>query len=229
MQPNDTTLPSVTLKLTNLSYKQVIAIGVNLLVGEKVSWTALPRGHDGGNLIEAGGMYDLFADTAEDSPSDPKGNTSVSVPDRKILITAVLFRDGMFEGAPEVAVQAAAFNLGAKIMLGKLLPLLDRALAADDNNPAAVLEQLRSEISALTSDVNPKVAKELAGKFPALGTEAANRVKHLIDVGSNGVKTELLKRLDSDSSVEPKQSGKEPFGTMLSRIRDGIKEWQDRL
>jgi hypothetical protein len=180
-------------------------------------------------LIEAGGLYDYPVRIAQVAQAGPNGYLPVSAPNQKILITAVLFRDGTFEGDAEMASRAAGYNLGAKVMLGKMLPIFDQALAAGDANPIAVLEDLRSRVSALTADVDPKVAEELAGKFPSLSTEEAGGLKNIIDNGSGGIKTDMLKSLDADKVLPSDQTSKDSFHVLLSRIRDGIKDWHERL
>jgi hypothetical protein len=229
VQPNDSSIPSVTVKLRNLSYKEIVAIGVKVFAGDKIRTNGVPRGNEGHNLIEAGGLYDYPVRIAQVAQAGPNGYVPVSAPNQKVLITAVLFRDGTFEGDAEMASRAAGYNLGAKIMLGKMLPIFDQALAAGDANPIAVLEELRSRVSALTADVDPKVAEELAGKFPSLSTEEAGGLKNIIDIGSGGIKTDMLKSLDADKVLPSDQTSKDSFHVLLSRIREGIKDWQERL
>jgi hypothetical protein len=228
VQPNDTTLPSATVKLRNLSYKDVTAIGVNVMTGDKVRNTAVVRADEGRILIEAGGMYDLFVRVSQIAQAGPKGSAPVSAPDQKVFVTSVLFRDGTIEGDPYPALRAAGYNLGAKIMLGKLLPIFEHALASDHTNTVAVLEQLQTRISALTSDVNPKIAEELAAKFPSLSPKEACEAKNLIDIGSGNVKSDMLRSLDTANN-RSEQKSKDSFDVLLVRIRDRIKEWHDRL
>jgi hypothetical protein len=200
-----------------------------MTAGGRVHSTALPRGRNGHNLIEAGGTYDLSMWSAQAAQSGQNDPTPVSIPAQTIQLTAVLFRDGTFEGDVGTASRAAACNPGEKIMLGKLLPILDQALSSDSGNPAAVLERLRADVSSLTSDVDPTVAEELAGKFPSLSNETAKDLKYIIELCSNDVKTDLLKRLKAIKSGEHEQTTAEPFHAFLTRIRDGLKDWHDRL
>jgi hypothetical protein len=229
IQPNDSTIASVTVKMRNVSYKDVIAIGVKIVSGDKLRLTSVPRGNEGRSLIEAGGTYDLFARISQIAQKDPRGFMPVSAPDQRIIVTSALFRDGTFEGDAEMASRAAGYNLGEKIMLEQLLPIFDQALAADESNTVQVLEQLRSRVESLTSDVDKKDAANLASKFPGLSTEVAKGLKDIIDIGSSGLKSDLLKSLDRGAHRPSDQTTTESFHSLLTRIRDGMKEWHDRL
>ncbi len=124
VEVNDSTLPSCKLTLQNLSGRDVLALGINVLVNGQKQLSATPQGEDGQVLIAAGTTAPLNALMMREAKATPAGYEPATPPQQEIVITAAVFSDGTYEGDELTARKFRAFMAGRKAELGRLLELL---------------------------------------------------------------------------------------------------------
>jgi hypothetical protein len=112
---------------------------------------------------------------------------------REVRINSVVFADGTFEGDERGAVWVNALRRGRKLQLGRVLPLVERALAAPESD--AGLEEFKTRVAALGETVALAELDALLPRFARLGAETKERMRHAYEFSLHNVKLELLNSL----------------------------------
>jgi hypothetical protein len=160
--------PAYFVTVRNVSSKDVTAIQWYGLANDRRLGGA---GQRGTRLIAAGKLFRLYqrfapADETTNAPAKPGPPAR-----RQIVIAAVLFDDGSFEGEPDTAAGMAAQWTGESLQLSRLVQLLRTVAAAADGDQGTRLTKLKADITALGTDVDPFVATKLLIHFPAVSED----------------------------------------------------------
>src|SRR5262249_40249165 len=144
----ETTLPSYRIILRNQSSKNIVALGVDVVAGGKVQLTSKPRGIDGQPLIAAGKEYWLTVAAPNRAQPTLGGYVPTSPSDQQIQIKAAVFDDGTYEGDAQTAAAVRGFQAGEKMVLPRLIPLLESALNSSNADLTDALRNLESHLSS---------------------------------------------------------------------------------
>lgn len=107
----------------------------------------------------------------EDNPSDAQ----------QILIDAVLFEDGSYEGAQEGAAILEAAHTGREEQERRIADLVEKQLENTDADDEAKIAFLHSQVAALSVESEPSLVSAVLAKFPNL----TNQQKQLIFENAN--------------------------------------------
>jgi hypothetical protein len=114
---------------------------------------------------------------------------------REIVIAAIVFNDGSFEGEPDVAAEMAADIAGQRLQFMRLMPLLRKAAASPGERES--LKNLHKDIAALSQDFDPTIADELIARFSAASEEMRNRrIKEEVANGMRSLKGHVLREIE---------------------------------
>ncbi|HMG71898.1 MAG TPA: hypothetical protein VK582_00240, partial [Pyrinomonadaceae bacterium] len=119
------------------------------------------------------------------------GFEPATLSDSQIVISAVVFDDGTYEGDAEGAFIITALRAGEKMEISRLLSALDSALNSQLTDVNASLLRLRMELSSVSSDADPNLVQSLAAEFPQLGKR--ERFKQALEISATMTKANLLK------------------------------------
>jgi hypothetical protein len=133
MEPIMSTLPFYKLVVRNLSTKPVNALYVRTLQDGGTRNSFMPQGQEGQPIIAQGGTYEFNARLATRTTPTAEGYAPVILPNQIIEVSSAVFDDGSFEGESETPITFAAFSKGRKIMLEKVLGLLQKSQPANDS------------------------------------------------------------------------------------------------
>ena len=86
---------------------------------------------------------------------------------REIVIAAIVFDDGTFEGEPDQAAEMAANMTGDRIQLLRINSLVDAVSDSALRDPEQ-FKKLKSDIAKLSEEVDPAVTNELMLRFSKL-------------------------------------------------------------
>jgi hypothetical protein len=181
--------PAYTVTVRNVSTKTIAAIQ---WYGTENDRKGGGSGEQGGPLIRAGKLFQIHQrfSTAEEKRSDESGP---ELPRRRqIVIASVLFEDGSFEGDVEVAAGMAASWTGQAVQLSRIIPLLQTSSAAPDQDEATVLTKLKTDVGALSEEVDPALVAKLLTHFPKLPEELQRSVTSRFKAGLGFAKHNLL-------------------------------------
>lgn len=217
--------PVYTLLVRNLSHKAINAVHwYGLENGKKENGS----GMSGVPLIPAGKPFEIrqrFGFAEEKIQSEPVEMPSST---REIVIAAILFSDGTFEGEPDEAAEMAAETSGERIQLIRIHRILKK-ISATAGQESVRLNTLKNEIKALSEEVDAKLTDELRAQFAGASEDMRNRrIRDEIANGLRFVKTDVLRdieRFERQQENAPAQVNfeswlKEMIETLVKMIPD---------
>lgn len=192
MEANLSTLPSYKVVVRNLSAKSVIALRLETTLSGRPAIVSMPQGREGTPIIAPGGTYELNAKLATRTTPTADGYSPVVLPNQVIEISSAMFEDGSFEGDSDGAITFAGFQKGRKLMLEKVLGVLQKSLSAHAPATATSPDSLRSEVAALKLEADPAAVEEVYKRLAGLPGSDPIRLKTSIEVSMKGVRDQVL-------------------------------------
>ena len=221
----NTTLPSYKLTLHNTSDKNVVAIGINVVAGNRRLLSSLPQGREGRSLIKARATEEINVNSAYQSQRTFEGYRPESLPDQEIVITSVVFDDGSFEGDAKMAATFTAFVTGRKIQIAKLIALMDSTSNSTDVNVPAALAELKRQAELLGTNAESPALDHLRKAFPNLSRD---ELKMSVDVALQAVKFDFVQCV-KEFEKRNAPSNDVQIRAWLSGVRRGYQQWLSRL
>jgi hypothetical protein len=225
----ETTLPSYRIILRNQSNKNIVGLGVDVVAGGRVQITSKPRGIDGQTLIAAGKEYWLTVAAPNRAQSTLGGYEPTSPSDQQIQIKTAVFDDGTYEGDAEMAAAVKGYQAGEKMVLPRLIPLLEGALNSSNANLIEALRNLESQVSSVGTDANPKIVQTLTSEFPQDRDARRSEIKATMEVTATTIKSNLLKEIHMLENERAESLNADLYRTWLTKTRERYEKWLSRL
>ena len=225
----ETTLPSYRIILRNQSNKNIVGLGVDVVAGGRVQITSKPRGIDGQPLIAAGKEYWLTVTAPNRAQATPGGYVPTSPSDQQIQIKASVFDDGTYEGDAETAAAVRGYRAGEKMVLPRLIPLLEGALNSSNANLTEALKNLESQVSSVRTDADPQIVQTLTSEFPQESDARSREIKATMEVTATTIKSNLLKEIHTLENEGAQSLNADLFRTWLTKTRERYEKWLSRL
>jgi hypothetical protein len=93
-------------------------------------------------------------------------------PTPSIVLEAVLFADGSYEGNARFAAEMAARQFGSTLQHRRIESLAEPILAEDNLNDGAKIERIRAAIKQLSVDLDPTTISEFRSQYSVLPNDA---------------------------------------------------------
>lgn len=215
------TMPKFKVTLHNLSQKGISALRVNLFAEGRMSLSTLRQGKDGEPLIKAGDFWELYQPAPIRAVASPGGFTPWVPAEQQIVITALVFEDGSYEGDSEPAAEYRGFVAGNKTELKRLVPLLASAMLDPESTKA--LQELRSQLASLSYDIDEAEVAGLKAAFPSLKKRL---LRTTVEVAMHSMRKDLSDELQR---LQESQVSGEDFRSWLVAARDRYTNWLSRL
>ena len=225
----ETTLPSYRIILRNQSNKNIVGLGVDVVAGGRVQLTSKPRGIDGQPLIAAGKEYWLTVAAPNRAQSTLGGYVPTSPSDQQIQIKASVFDDGTYEGDAEMAAAVRGYQAGEKMVLPRLIPLLEGALNFSNASLTEALKKLESQVSSVGTDADPQIVQTLTAEFPQERDARSREVKATMEVTATTIKSNLLKEIHMLENERAESLNGDLYRTWLTKTRERYEKWLSRL
>ena len=225
----EATLPSYRISLHNQSNKNIVGLGVDVVAGGKVQLSSKPRGIDGQSLIAAGNEYWLTVRAPTRAQPTADGYTPTSPSDQQIQIKAAVFDDGTYEGDAETAADIKGFRAGEKMVLARLIPLLERALNSSNAPLTEALKDLESQVSSVQSDADPQIVQSLTAEFSPASSARRKEIKTAIEASATTLKSTLLKEIQTLENEGSQSLNAELYRTWLTKTKERYENWLARL
>ena len=225
----ETTLPSYRIILRNQSNKNIVGLGVDVVAGGKVQITSKPRGIDGQPLIAAGKEYWLTVAAPNRAQPTADGYAPTSPSDQQIQIKAAVFDDGTYEGDAETAAAVRGYRAGEKMMLPRLIPLLESALNSSNTDVIEALRNLESQVSLVSSDADPQMVQALTAEFPRASDARRSEIKATMEVTATTIKSTLIKEIHTLENEGAQTLNVDLYRTWLTKTRERYEKWLSRL
>ena len=228
MEPNLTTLPSYKVVIRNLSTKNVSALRLQTGQDGRPDVSSMPQGKEGAPLIAPGGTFELFAMLATRTTQTAGGYSPELLPNQVIEISTAVFDDGSFEGDSDAAIAFASFRKGRKVMLEKVLGLLQTSSPSNDLTTASSLDWLKSEVGALKLEADSAAVEDVHSKLANLPGSDQNRIKHAIELGMKGVRDQVLSDV-TQFQLHNRRSDPKAIRDWLAASKERYEAWLARL
>jgi len=227
MEPILSTLPAYKLVVRNLSAKPVSALHVQTLQDGRMRISLMPQGKEGEPIIAPGGTYEFNARLATRSTPTAGGYSPVILPNQVIEISSAVFNEGSFEGESETAISFAAFSKGRKMMLEKVLGLLQKSQSANDSATATSLDGLKSVVAELKLEASAVAVEEVENKLMGLGADQ-RRLRTLIEIGMKGVRDQVLRDI-TQFQLRYRYADPKPIHDWFAASKERYEAWFGRL
>ena len=224
---NDTAFPSYKLKLRNNSSKPVDGLAIDVLVGDRKQLLSQPQGKEGAALIEAGEVLETNVQGVRIALPVRNRYVPDSPPTQTVLIGAVVFKDGSYEGDANVVAQIRARTLGRKIRLTRVVKLFENALAEEAS--LATIAQLRQKIASLKDRLEPAAADELLAALQTYGQISRGRMETVIEGAQHYIKKDLVEEINAFERTHKSSPGGNEVREWLSSTTERYKQWLSRL
>lgn len=209
--------PAYDVTFRNLSDKPVHALRVDVSFNGRPGPMAFFQGKEGRPLIEAGGVAEqhIMVDMPERTrlgfaPGTAESNT--------INVRAAVFSDLSYEGGMDAACTFEGFQVGRKVWLQQLVPLLERELALPVRDHIETARQFKAKVSALQFAEIDR-ASSVSADCRTLGERVSGSVKAL--------NVQLIRELDQIISTRPMPPVN--FQAWLKERHTSYSAWLARL
>jgi hypothetical protein len=213
-------VPSYHAAIANHSDRSVMMLAFKAYRGNTIAISGRPRGPGHTALIPAGETYRLKLPASANGRGE---GTSAWLPLDRLVITSVLWSDGLVEGDPVPAADEHALDAGAAQQLTGILALL-RAAARDPS--AHPLPQLRSDIASLGIRVTAEDAARVLAAIPGPVRLPAAQVGSTMEAGMRNARSAALNDLDEYIKSAPSPSG---YAEWLARVTAKFDAWRRRI
>jgi hypothetical protein len=227
VEPFDSTFPMFKLTLRNNSSKNISALFVEMFADGRLRNSAMPHNPQGVPLIAAGETYELKRQLNNDARQSGGGFAPETAPNQALVIKAVVFQDGTYEGDAKSAAQYRALALGDRAQLAQLVARYNRALQSTESDVALVLESLREQVNTLGTEADPLAVDKLSSDFSAVVDRAF--ITSLVEVSMFELKKGVLKAIDEFKQKQASANDKEALHVWLITNRDRYQRWHDNL
>ena len=204
--------PDITVAVRNVSQKHI----------DGISWYRVENGRRTGGsgsaarLIPAGGVFEIRQ----------RFDLNKTASSRQVVIAAIVFEDGSFEGEPDDAAQMAADLTGLRTQISKTIQIFKNASTSLPQDSRAVFSRLKREIGALEEEADPSVVNELVTRFAKASEDMRNRrIKEIMQNSLQSVNRKSRRQIwDFERQLE--QSSGSDLGQWISET---IKELETML
>lgn len=214
--------PVYVLSVRNVSHKAISAIRwYGLDNGQKQGGSGMSAGHliAPGKPFEIRQRFGLAEEKIQSQPANQPAGGAIVPTSREIVIAALLFSDGTFEGEPDEAAEMAAQTSGERIQLNRIRRRLEKMSGTAETEHAASLKNLKTDISALSDEVDARVANELITQFAGASEDMRNRrIKEEIANGLRFVKNDVIQEIEKFERQREHSPAKANFESWLKEM-----------
>jgi hypothetical protein len=195
--PLDRVVGMVTVH--NLSSKAVVA----LRIGGSENGSGWAQGEESGGqtpLIAPGARYDAHV-TPGSSGRIVDGTYVADPPSAELVLQAVLFADGSFEGDMQIAAEMAARRIGESLQRRRIAALAAPILADTELDDPARVKRILAAADRLSTEPDAQMAVALRANFPGLTDKELAVAQLNFSEGMENEKQSLaimLKQFDPD-------------------------------
>ncbi len=172
---------SYKLSLRNLSTKDITAVSIGATRKDGSSTMTT----QGAPAIAVGALQQVIFGTV---PADPAAAPS-------IVIDAVVFADGSFEGSPQRVAEIEGDIAGRSAQRKRIAAIFRDILEGEQQDGAANIAAVRSRVNALLEKVDSAMLESVVNWFSGLPPATAASVESRIQVGLKGSRQGILRDL----------------------------------
>jgi len=211
------------LTLRNLSTKSIIALDLFIPMAQGSS----------GQRSQSNADHPLITpgQTLESHVEVPQGGRTTSngyVPDvpaqRTLIIRAVVFDDGTYDGLSDVAAEIAAERKGINMQRKAILTILQE-ISLGDAQRSITVDELKDRAYALNDIFDESVVEELIAAFPSLSKQVKQFLPNTVRQGLRQAKQTFLREIrefEQNTNGGPKETLPEWMKRLASQYEKGM-------
>jgi hypothetical protein len=229
VQAVDSTLPQYQLTLRNLSNKAISAIWLGVERNGKVVLSSIP--HDpaeGRPLIAAGDVYQTRPLGVTRGLEMGQGYVPEPLDSQNVVIGALVFDDGTWEGTPSYAATFRAFVAGRRLQIASVIGNLDGILSTAELTAPPAIADLRTRVSRSDADLDNAAYVQVLSEFPTLTKTQQEDLRRGVEVATHGIRKTLLDNLNAFEKQHP-QNRPEDFRAWVLNEKRKYEVWLQRL
>ncbi|MGH9431341.1 MAG: hypothetical protein ACRD3T_07335 [Terriglobia bacterium] len=142
---------------------------------------SFPIAADEGGVVGADGLSCSHPPQGVGGSAQKTNPSETGMPE--IVIEAVDFEDGSYEGDPQKAAMLEAQRLGRKIERTLVTTVVERQLASSEADGMAQLACVQSQVKDLSDEVDPAGVKSIMARFTTVPDSAKESIKRDIHDG----------------------------------------------
>ena len=224
----DSTLPQYQLTLRNLSNKTISALWLSVEHDGKLQTSGLMHNRDGKPLIAPGDAYETRPVGV--TRAREVGGSYVPQPldSQNVVLEALIFDDGTWEGIPTRAATFRAFVAGRKFQISDVLKNFERIASNTDLTVSAAIENLRTYLSPMNAGVNDAAFAQVLSEFPNFTKAQQENLRSGVEVVTHDIRKTLLENLKTFETQHP-EGRLEDFQAWLLSEKLKYEAWLHRL
>lgn len=212
--------PVFMMAVRNVSHKHIDAIRwYGLENGRKRGGSAM----SGGRLIRAGGVFEIRQHFGLEKTATANA-VPQQEPAREIVIAAILFEDGTFEGEVDEAAEMAAGLTGLRIQTSKAVQLFKSISPASSGKEAAALSRLKREVASLGEEIDTQTVNELTARFANASEDTRKRrIREELKISFRSVKHDLRSEIEKFEYQLNHSIGQVEFGAWVKETLQNLE------
>lgn len=184
LEPMASDLPKFRTTFSNISSNPVAGLSYRVMTNGRSRVSAMPRGEHGDAFINAGSSLALPISFPLQPNMLSTGDVPQSDSGAQLIISAVLFKDGSYEGNVSEAARLRAFGFGEKVQTARILDLLRSGSVLGPRELAFKADQLSYKVTA--SDIVPLLAE-----FPGLSQSDIESIRFCAEASASSTQKDF--------------------------------------
>jgi hypothetical protein len=218
-------MPEYRLTLHNLSMKNIEAVRVDLVAGQRQLSTGMPQGLEGRPLLLVGETAQVRIPMVVSSRKTAGAYVPVVSVQQQYVIESAVFTDGTSEGDTGSEIFSGAgfqgVKFGRRVEMQRALPLFAAALESTDAISGDGVSRFLSQLEELNVGVTDAELVELQQRFP---TREAKVLREWVEFGMHFTRKEML-----DQLVHFQHADRKDFRSWLLDNKERYSQWLARL
>jgi hypothetical protein len=225
LEPLPYSLAWYQLTMRNLSNKTVALVAIDVFAGNRLRLTSRPQGQRGDPLVEPGAVFSCKVKGVEDVLVNRYNYESSSAPAQSIVIKAVVFADGSYEGDAEPATHFKAQTLGRRVQLIRIVALLRETMEVAESGATDAIAILFQKVSALSFDVQPSMFDDQSKSLANLDQKQKSNFRTSFQYSLHSVRKQLLDEIEEFQKSQKRPGDGSGFRAWLAATNEQYNRW----
>ena len=188
----DASSTSYQLEVRNLSNKDILCVDLYIpdpenhgSSGQRAGgWKRRP-------LIKSGEVWKTDVSNGRSGRTTSQGFVPQPPRVKTLIVRAIVFDDGAYEGDPEAAAEIEAMRLGQKVTYLKAIDLLEGALRQGE-----VIQWLQEAVYAIPKQVSDDLLDGIISRFPSLSDGVRSSLKFQAESSARTTKQMVIRQIE---------------------------------
>jgi hypothetical protein len=121
------------------------------------------------------------------------------------------------------------YQAGEKIVLPRLIPLVEAALNSSNGNLIEALKNFEVQVSSVRTDADPQIVKTLSSEFAQSSDGRKITITETMEFTATTIKSNLLKEIHLLQNEEAQSLNADLYRTWLTKTKERYEKWLARL